>query len=341
MATEEESRKAEIVSKTIIKPSSPTPSHFNLSLLDHLSPPSFFVPILLFYNDVVSSNLTFPQISQTLKSSLSQTLSLYYPFCGTLVSENGLVFVDCDNDRNGVVFLDAKIPYTLADFLMHERDGPDLPNRVKQFLPFDPYDPPNDDVRSLMMSVQISEFECGSVVLGACISHRVCDGATMGSFLKAWSEKARGMEAREDHAPNMEGGVRFPARGMSMNPTRGMIGEKDTVTRRLVLNGKSLCELRERISDNNNDNDNFKATKVEAVTALIWKSAMEAAVATAADKSAENSYTSMVSHAVNLRRRMEPPLPDIAMGNNMQINDIGDCWISCLLFLFYNDNFEL
>ncbi|KAF7825722.1 vinorine synthase-like [Senna tora] len=90
-----------------------------------------------------------------------------------------------------------------------------------------------------------------------------------------------------------------------------MLGERDIVTRRMVLSGKSVSELRE-----SNDDEN-KYTRVEVVTALIWKCALEAE---AAVESAGGGceYASMMWHPVNIRRRMVPPLPENAIGNLWQ-----------------------
>ncbi|KAK7350253.1 hypothetical protein VNO77_08612 [Canavalia gladiata] len=71
--------KAEIVSKDTIKPSSPTPHHlrdFKISLLDQLAPPSFYVPVLLFYSAITD----FKTVSNKLKASLSDVLTIYYHF---------------------------------------------------------------------------------------------------------------------------------------------------------------------------------------------------------------------------------------------------------------------
>ncbi|KAF7825723.1 vinorine synthase-like [Senna tora] len=328
--------KPEIVSKTTIKPSSPTPSHlrhFKLSFFDQLVPPSFYVPILLFYSASELHDFNFTQISETLKSSLSQTLTLYYPFCGTIISNddtnNNIAYVDCND--NGVVFVEARIPNSTLSDLLATRNNPRFRDQIAQFLlPFDPHAHPNDAVRDggvVVMGVQVSEFACGSVVVGACISHVVCDGATTASFFGAWSEKARRNiishpDDRVDDggagvvSPTMESGSeRFPARisGMELNAMVSgiMMGERNNVvTRRMVVSGKSVSEVRESVCGD----DEKKFTKVEVVTALIWKCAMEAE----AEALKSDDYASLMVHAVNFRRRMVPPLPENAIGNLWQ-----------------------
>lgn len=39
--------------------------------------------------------------------------------------------------------------------------------------------------------VQVNFFECGGIVVGVCISHKIVDGATLASFLSAWPGNAK------------------------------------------------------------------------------------------------------------------------------------------------------
>ncbi|KAI3929412.1 hypothetical protein MKW98_020585, partial [Papaver atlanticum] len=77
--------KVEVVSREILKPSSPTPTHlksYNLSLLDQVSPP-FHVPLILYYqiNDSdASSSKSVRVLCDLLKRSFAEALTIYYPF---------------------------------------------------------------------------------------------------------------------------------------------------------------------------------------------------------------------------------------------------------------------
>ncbi|KAK6156878.1 hypothetical protein DH2020_011126 [Rehmannia glutinosa] len=98
-----------IISKVIIKPSSPTPhTHktVKLSFLDQLLAPPFYVPFIFFYqpdNSTVSVNHA--QISQQLKNSLSEALTLFYPLAGKLNPQ--ISTVDCSDD--GAEFVEARV----------------------------------------------------------------------------------------------------------------------------------------------------------------------------------------------------------------------------------------
>ncbi|XP_028776929.1 vinorine synthase-like [Neltuma alba] len=298
----------EIISKVTIKPVSPTPNHlknFQISLLDEIAaPPSFYVPVVLFYS---ASNQDFPAMSQKLKSSLSQILTSYYPFCGRIKRNKSNYIVDCNDE--GVLYLEARVPSKLSDFL-NNNTSQQL-NEIIEFLPIDPYKPKldDDDEDRLIMAVQVTEFGCGGMAIGVCISHKVCDGTTVATFLQAWSQKAMGEGsevASSSLSLNMEASLLFPPKGIEID-FNNMIGEKNITTKRFLFSENSLCRLKEEISRG----WGFKPTRVEAVTTLIWKSALEAA------KTIETSHKSgsFMLHIVNIRGRMLPPLLENSLGN--------------------------
>ncbi|KAI9077240.1 hypothetical protein K1719_040811 [Acacia pycnantha] len=273
--------RVEIASKVTIKPSSPTPNHlqhFKLSLLDEIAfPPFVYLPFTLFYS---APDHEFPKISQKLRTSLSEILTLYYPLCGKIKGNKGNLYVDCNDE--GVLYLESRVPSKLSDFLKSNTNQ--QLKQIKGFLPLDPYQPKldDDDEDRLVTAVQVTEFGCGGIAIGVCVSHKVCDATAVASFLKAWSQKAIGeaSEAASSLAPHMEASLLFPPMGIEVD-INDMIG----------------C--------------GFKPTKVEAVTTLIWKSAMEAA------RTAEKTHksSSFMIHAVNIRGRMQPPLPENSLGN--------------------------
>ncbi|KAM0056710.1 putative vinorine synthase [Helianthus debilis subsp. tardiflorus] len=80
-----------IISREIIKPSSPTPSHlqtYNLSWIDQ-GIPHIYIPLILFYPNKEDCSLTADDKARKMKNSLSQSLTQYYPFAGRLHTPNG------------------------------------------------------------------------------------------------------------------------------------------------------------------------------------------------------------------------------------------------------------
>ncbi|CAH8363413.1 unnamed protein product [Eruca vesicaria subsp. sativa] len=84
--------KLEILSKEVIKPDSPNHLQaLHLSLFDQFLPTTY-VSAIFFYDDQPNQE---PILVHTLKNSLSQTLSLFYPLAGRI--KEGIT-VDCNDD---------------------------------------------------------------------------------------------------------------------------------------------------------------------------------------------------------------------------------------------------
>lgn len=318
-----EANNFEIVSMESIKPSSPTPhhlKHFKLSFLDQLSPYEY-VPVLLFYSapsnvdSGYNSNTCFTSsLCDKLKASLADVLTSYYPLCGRI---KGNESIDC-NDA-GVLFIEARVSsYCLATII----ERPQV-NVLKKLLPIDPHEPMKyGEEEPAIMAVQVNELSCGSVVLGVCISHKITDGVAVASFLNAWVNATEKGISGSTNKPHMEASLLFPTRGTDFsNPFIGggvdidnNNNNKDVVTARLVFDETSLFRLR---ADQMNINGYNCPTRVEVVTALIWKSMMEAKNM-ASSKEKKLFEKSFATHIVNIRGRMVPPLPEHSIGNFIQ-----------------------
>jgi len=114
--------KLELLSKEVIKPASPNHLQtLSLSLFDQFLP-STYVSAIFFYDD--HSN---QEDIQRLKSSLSQTLSLFYPLAGQI--KDG-VTVHCNDE--GALFTEERADIFLSDFLRTPSDA-DL---IQKFIVF-------------------------------------------------------------------------------------------------------------------------------------------------------------------------------------------------------------
>uniref|UniRef100_A0A2N9FSX4 Uncharacterized protein n=1 Tax=Fagus sylvatica TaxID=28930 RepID=A0A2N9FSX4_FAGSY len=243
--------KINIISTENIKPSSPTPDHlrsYKISLLDQLAPP-FYVPLILFYSadEFRSNNIDHTLISDQLKKSLSATLTHFYPLAGSL---KGNAFVECDDE--GVSYVEARVNIDLSMILQN----PDMDLLIK-FLPLDPYK--MNDKGIPMSAFQVNIFNCGSIAIGVCISHQIADGATLATFLNAWSKAAMGES--KTIIPSLDLASLFPPKDINVKVPSGVISEEKTVTRRFVFDATSLALLKDKVGHAN-------PTRVEAVTSL-------------------------------------------------------------------------
>ena len=281
----------EVISKEIIKPSSPTPPHlryYQLSFLDQINPPVYASFIFFYTKNDAYSNTT---ESSVLKQSLSDVLKRYYPLAGR-VKDNFIV--DCNDE--GVLYCEAKIKCQLSDIVADPK-----PTEFKKFLPLD-----IDGTHRLTFAVQVNYFTCGGIAIGACISHKIADGTSFIMFMKTWAATARGDQG--DIYPQFQLSTLFPPRSAlsGFEPKTGMTKEK-LVLKRFVFSSASIAALKGKYEESSGLENGVHPSRVEALSAFIWSRYVAATQAP--------EKLSLVLFAVNLRTRMDPPLPQYSFGN--------------------------
>ncbi|KAL2230536.1 vinorine synthase-like [Sesamum indicum] len=294
------------ISRVIIKPSSETtghPTNLKLSYLDQLIP-SFYIPLIFFYKADESRGLTTSnhvQLCQQLKQSLSNTLTSFYPLAGR-IEENFVV----DSWNFGVEFIEARAHVQLMDVIQ----GPDTED-FKQYLPLDPT---TGEARRLLV-VKITFFDCGGVALGLCFSHKVADFTSIMAFANAWAATCRGETEFSRFIFNLDS--YFPARDFPGSDFWGfLLSDENYVTKRFVFDEEKLAALKQEATSSSLKDP----TRVELVSAFIWKHFME--LAKSKNQEARKTFAAM--HAVNLRARKFPP--------GLLENVFGNCLMSGLAF---------
>lgn len=281
----------EVISKQIIKPSSPTPdnlSHYQFSFLDQISPP-VYNPLLLFYEFNAKTQPNITEISNHLKNSLAKVLTLFYPLAGRI---KGNQYVDC-NDK-GIPYLEAQVNCKLSDVLNNP-----IPGELNKLMPFE-----LDDVANkFALGVQLNIFQCGGFAIAQCLTHKLADGLSYFTFSKTWAATAR-EEPKIAH-PEFISATLFPSKNLSGYDARIGI-TRNKVTNRFVFSASNIEELRKLQADK----ASTRPSRVETLSSFILSRFVEA---TKDIGSADKFYR--VVHAVNLRPRFDPPLPHHSFGN--------------------------
>ncbi|XP_050222831.1 stemmadenine O-acetyltransferase-like [Mercurialis annua] len=273
---------------------------YKLSLLDQLSPP-MYAPLLLFYAPVESDK----KIDHDhFKSSLSKTLTHFYPFAGCF---KDAFSVECND--HGVVYTEANVNTDIS-LVINQPDA----DFLQQLLPCNPHDKLDNLLEQPILLVRVNFFSCGGIAIGVCIWHVLANASALASFVTSWAEIARGADN------NMDGVVvdctsLFPPQDLLAFSTGKYLDEKDLLstnllTKRFVFNGSKLASLREKIGD--------QPTRVEALSAVIWG----AVIAISQEKDGSSSATGkphLAVSIVDLRKRMNPPLPEKCIGNINQL----------------------
>ncbi|KAI6678406.1 hypothetical protein NL676_039202 [Syzygium grande] len=285
--------KIEVQSKKLIKPSAPTPSHcrkLNLSFIDEFQAP-FYAGILFYYraDGENHEDNTFQRL-RLLEESLSKTLAIFYPLAGQYVEEG--LFIDC-NDQ-GVEFVHAKVNDHLDLLLQGDFDG-DLLDRLSE-CPLEPAGNP-------LVVIQVNMFECGGLVIGLRSTHKLGDMSTMATFMNSWATTCRS-GFHEGASPYFELSSLFPVKEPVVTRWPPLHRGVKFTLHRFALSGADLLRLKLAASKN------AQISRVEVMCALLCK------VFVNMDRAKHGRLRPfVVSQSMNLRGRVNLPVPTNAFGN--------------------------
>ena len=207
-----------------------------------------------------------------VRRALSQALVHYYPFAGRICS-SGAGYdgfgIRCTGE--GVEFVTGSVVCGLTEAnIFGELSGAKaLFDELAVYYPVGSYG--SDDP---LLSVQVTEFSCGGVVVGATWNHAVADGAGIAQFLAAVGELARGLPspsilpARCDNAvsrlPPLSDPVAQAVLAFPEPPDMELLPLEVTVPSSLIDRVKA--EYRSC-----SDDDGQTCTTFEAVLAVLWQ----------------------------------------------------------------------
>ncbi|KAK9097348.1 hypothetical protein Sjap_022845 [Stephania japonica] len=247
----------EEVSVEVIKPSTSTPSHLRthkFSLIDQCIGHAHF-PVFLFYSSpTTTTTTTHPShILTHLRSSLSKTLTLFYPLAGRL-NDPLNPHIHCNDE--GVKFVHARVHRcTLSQALA----PPD--HRLDQLSP------KQHTTGDQLLGIQVTFFDCGGFAIGVYFSHKIFDARSLCTFVSCWASIGKIGESVAQQ-PRFDSASIFPA--IDPPPTSSAL--PDFAAERVVFKvfrfeGSKIEFLKAKAKGSG---DERPPSRVMAVSALLW-----------------------------------------------------------------------
>ncbi|XP_020208929.1 uncharacterized acetyltransferase At3g50280 [Cajanus cajan] len=254
----------------------------------------------------------------SLKTSLSHTLSLFYPLSGRLVTHKTqdppsyVVFVDCNN-ADGARFIYATSDITISDLLSPVH----VPPILHSF--FDHHKAVNHDGHTMsLLTIQVTELVDG-VFIGCSMNHAVCDGAAYWNFFNTWSHIFQAQaQGNEYDVPILHQPIHnrwFP--NDCSPPINLPFKHHDEFISRFVapllrerifhFSAESIAKLKAKA---NSESNTTKISSFQSLSALVWRSITRA-------RSVPYEERTSCKMAINNRSRMEPPLAEEYFGNSI------------------------
>ncbi|KAL7154875.1 hypothetical protein ABFS83_03G033300 [Erythranthe nasuta] len=276
--------KVDVVSRRLVKPCTPTPTNlmnYNISFMDELNPTMNVVEI----------------VSQ----SLSKILPQFYPFAGRYMKHDHLVL--CTDQ--GAQLVEANVDLELRQ--VTEPNSGIKPEQLNDLLPCEIGEA--DEETDPILSVQINKFTCGGIAIGICISHRIVDACSLGTFVSAWSNASlvKVDDTQEIISPSFDGPVFFPGKNFP-NPEFGTTRSSDNslyniVCRRLMFDKNAISCL--KAGATTAKTGGRLISRVQVISGLIMK----------AISMIDSTRALFVAQAVNMRERTIPAIPKHSCGN--------------------------
>ncbi|KAK9671987.1 hypothetical protein RND81_12G067900 [Saponaria officinalis] len=298
-----------IISNELVKPSSPTPPHLKthtLSYVDQMVPlPPLFPTCGIAFYTPTTTPLNIPH----LKSTLSETLTRFYPVAGRVTQST----IMCD-DR-GVPFIETRVDSNISSVL----DSPGKLDVMFKFLP------PRESLKIAdfgfaHLSIQVNVFACGGVAIGWYDIHKVMDGLSSASFFKHWASLAQAQPRPETMAqpkPDFESGLAvFPPVSeykplMSFDGLKGVQLGPPPAVKRFVFRNGCVSRLKEMAGSEKVG----KPSRFMAVAGFIWEQAFRASQEAVKLMQGDEAEDTVLQVTLDMRSRLNPPLSKSTMGN--------------------------
>lgn len=158
---------------------------------------------------------------------------------------------------------------------------------------------------------QVNIFNCGGIGLLTSLTHKIADGHSYFTFMRAWASVTRGLSTI---SPSFVASKIFPGvTSLEHFMPSKFLSTKLLSTKRFVFDSKALGSLQaQSIASTTKDGP----TRTEATSSLFWKAAAKAA-STVRPFGLESPHA--LFSIVNLRKKASPPFPNESFGNIIDV----------------------
>ncbi|KAK8924144.1 Omega-hydroxypalmitate O-feruloyl transferase [Platanthera zijinensis] len=251
------------------------------------------------------------KVGEILRTSLEKVLVDFYPLDGrfSLDGEEKLIV---RMNGGGVPFMEATADFELGEVyrcLESEESGGLV------------YCPPADSLFEVpLLTIQVTRFKCGGIVVGVAMNHALADGISAVDFLHAWAKTARGLTISLPPVLNRSllaarcppivefSHPEFTDLTGALNITAASaFSSLPILQRRFYFDLAKLSRLKVLAADSGAPPSTFAA-----LAGLVWRARTKALKALPTDPV-------KILLAVDCRKRLEPPLPSGFFGNGIKV----------------------
>ncbi|KAL8249652.1 hypothetical protein R6Q59_006520 [Mikania micrantha] len=253
----------------------------------------------IFFYKKPSHGVSFSAIVDTLKASLSRTLTLYPPMAGVIAwnEDAGENQIHCNN--GGVCFIEAVADAELKELNFYNPDecveGKLMPKKL---------------VHGVLV-IQVTKLKCDGIVIGVMLDHRIADGYSANMFISSWANMTRtkpssmipsfGRSYMKPRSPTIHSRlienvfVPFsPPSNLNEDLMSRKYDEYRIINRVYYIDGEQLRMLQLLANENG-----CRRSKLVAFTSFLWK-----AIALSMGNSRKDNKACNVVIAVDGRRRL-------------------------------------
>ncbi|KAL6334686.1 hypothetical protein AAG906_021242 [Vitis piasezkii] len=206
-------------------------------------------------------DLTFGSMIGVLKEALAQALVSYYPFGGEVLSNSaGEPELLCNN--RGVDFMEAYADVQLQNLNLYNPDE----SIESKLVP---------KKKHGVLSVQVTELKCGGVVVACTFDHRIADAYSANMFLVSWAEMAQSKPLSV--LPSFRRSLLNARRPGSYDPSLDdMYVPMSTLPPPKAPQSAEHLSLLQSLATSKSSS--CKRTKLESLSAFLWKMVAKSAV---------------------------------------------------------------